>query len=129
MKVYRLIIDSTKRQPCGHECDFEWDLSGFTTTRDLRGQTWMVAAEWTDPIRYSEVTLASARILPIPVLSSSHAGRFSSTTHGKALVRCAFFYHLRAAGVRQNGLNGVSADVTYCQEITMGCLVQGGRLT
>ncbi len=55
MKVYRLLIDSAKRQPGGHEYDFEWDLSSLSTARDLKDHTWMAAVEWMDPIRYSEV--------------------------------------------------------------------------
>ncbi len=43
MKVYRLLIDSSKRQPGGHEYGFEWDLSGLTTARDLKGHTRMDA--------------------------------------------------------------------------------------
>jgi hypothetical protein len=43
MKVYRLLIDSSNRQPGGHEYDFEWDISGLATARDLKGHTWMAA--------------------------------------------------------------------------------------
>ena len=45
MKVYRLLIDSSKRQPGGHEYDFEWDVSGLSTARDLKGHMWMAAVE------------------------------------------------------------------------------------
>jgi len=56
MKVYILLVDSAKRQPGGHEYDFEWDLSGLSTARDLKDHTWMATVEWTDPIRYSEMS-------------------------------------------------------------------------
>jgi hypothetical protein len=45
MKVYRLLIDRSKRLPGGHEYDFEWGISGLTTTRDLKGHPWMTAVE------------------------------------------------------------------------------------
>ncbi len=56
MKVFRLFTNNAKLQPCGHEYDFEWDLSGLPTARDIKGHTWMAAVEWTDPIRYSEMS-------------------------------------------------------------------------
>jgi hypothetical protein len=56
MKVYRLRIDRSNRQPGGHEYDFDWNISGLTTARDFKGHTWMAAVEWSDPIRYSEVS-------------------------------------------------------------------------
>ena len=56
MKVYRLLIDSAKPQPGGHEYDVDWDLSGLSTARDLTDHTRMAAVDWTDPIRYSEVS-------------------------------------------------------------------------
>ncbi len=43
MKVCRLLIDRSKRQPGGHEYDFEWDMSGLITARDLKCHTWMAA--------------------------------------------------------------------------------------
>ncbi len=46
-----MLIDSSKRRPSWREYDFEWDLSGLTTARDLKGHTWMAAVEWSDPIR------------------------------------------------------------------------------
>jgi hypothetical protein len=45
MKVYRILVDSAKRQPGGHEYDFELDISGLATARDLKGHTWMAAVE------------------------------------------------------------------------------------
>ena len=39
MKVYKILIDSAKRQPGGHEYDFEFDISGLATARDLKGHT------------------------------------------------------------------------------------------
>ena len=56
MKVYILLIDSAKRKSGGHEYDFEWDLPGLSTSRDLKEHTWITAVDWTDPIRYSEVS-------------------------------------------------------------------------
>ena len=56
MKVNRLLIDSSKGQPGGHEYDCEWDLSGLYTARDLKDHMWMAAVERADPIRYSEVS-------------------------------------------------------------------------
>jgi hypothetical protein len=45
MKVNKLLVDSTNRQPDGHEYDFEWELSGISTAHDLKGHTWMAAVE------------------------------------------------------------------------------------
>ena len=47
MKVYRITVDSAARQT-GNEFDFEWDLSGFSPARDLKGRTWVAAVEWCD---------------------------------------------------------------------------------
>jgi hypothetical protein len=38
MKVYRIPVDSAARQS-GHEFDFQWDLSGFSSARDMKGKT------------------------------------------------------------------------------------------
>ncbi len=73
MKVYRLLIDSSKRQPDGHDYNFEWDISGLATARDLKGNTWMDAVECLDPIRYSEVS-SSRRT---PRISTNATSRFS----------------------------------------------------
>ncbi len=59
MKVYRITVDSAARQS-GHEFDFEWDLSGFSSARDLKGKTWVVAVEWCDVLRFSEESHAFA---------------------------------------------------------------------
>jgi hypothetical protein len=59
MKVYRIAVDTAERQS-GHESDFEWDLSGFSSVRDLKGKTWVAAVEWCDVIRYSEESHAFA---------------------------------------------------------------------
>jgi hypothetical protein len=56
MKVYKIHIDSAKRQPSGHEYDFEFDIPGLATARDLKGTTWMAAVEWNDPVKYFEVS-------------------------------------------------------------------------
>ncbi len=53
MKVYRITVDSAALQS-GHEFDFEWDLSGFSSARYLKGKTWVAAVEWCDVLRYSE---------------------------------------------------------------------------
>ena len=39
MKVYRIPVDSAARQS-GHEFHFQWDLSGFSSERDMKGKTW-----------------------------------------------------------------------------------------
>ncbi len=44
MKVYMITVDSAARQS-GNEFDFEWDLSGFSSARDLKGKTWVAAVE------------------------------------------------------------------------------------
>ncbi len=65
MKVYWITVDSAARQS-GHEFDFEWNLSGFISARDLKGKTWVAAVEWCDVIRYSEEspTFASNSLHP-----------------------------------------------------------------
>jgi hypothetical protein len=42
MKVYRIPVDSAARQS-GHEFDFQWNLSGFSSSRDMKGKTWIAA--------------------------------------------------------------------------------------
>ena len=61
MKVYRILVDSAKRQPGGHEYDFELDISGLAPSRDLKGHTWMAAVEWNDPVKYSELSTTFAK--------------------------------------------------------------------
>ena len=39
MKVYILLFDRSNRLPGGHAYDFEWDISGLSTARDLKGNT------------------------------------------------------------------------------------------
>ena len=39
MKVYKIHIDNAKRQPGWHEYDFEFDIPGLATARDLKGHT------------------------------------------------------------------------------------------
>ena len=56
MKVYRTLIDNAKCQSGGHEHDFEFDISGLTTARDLKGHTWVTAVEYNDPVKYSQVS-------------------------------------------------------------------------
>jgi hypothetical protein len=51
--VYRILIDSTKRQS-GHPFNFAFDASRITTSRDYIGKSFMMAIEWFDSIKYSE---------------------------------------------------------------------------
>ncbi len=128
MKVYRLQIDSAKRKVGGHEYDFEWDLTGLSTARDLKGHTWMAAVEWADPIRYSEVspTFAkdaahpSALFLTCPSLSQYNT--WESWDGSPSSIICVM------PGYVGTGFYGVSADVPYVRKKAMGCLVQGDRL-
>jgi hypothetical protein len=77
MKVYRILIDSAKRQPGGHEYDFEFDISRLATARDFKRHTWITAVEWNDPVKHSEVsptfgkshTHSAALFLPYPTLT------------------------------------------------------------
>ena len=84
MKLYRLLIDSSKRQPGGHEYNFEWDLSVLSTARDLNDHTWMATVEWTDPIRYSEVPPTFGKNdAHLSTLFITCAGRSRNETLGK----------------------------------------------
>ena len=128
MKVYRILVDSAKRKTGGHEYDFEWDLTGLSTARDLKGHTWMAAVEWADPIRYSEVspTFAknaahpSALFLTCPSLSQYNT--WESWDGSPSSIICVM------PGYVGTGFYGVSADVPYVRKKAMGCLVQGDRL-
>ncbi len=53
-KVYRLLVYISKRQPGGHEYNFECDISGLSTARDLKSHTLMATVERTNHIRYYE---------------------------------------------------------------------------
>ncbi len=44
MKVYRIPVNNATHKS-GRQYDFHWDLSGFTTARDLKGHIWMAAVE------------------------------------------------------------------------------------
>ncbi len=128
MKVYRLLIDNSNRQPGGHEYDFEWDLSGLTTARDLKRHTWMAAVEWSDPIRYSEESPtfgknsehSSALFLTCRMLSQNNT--WESWSGSPSSILCVL------PGNVGTVFYGVSADVPYCRKKIMGCLVQGDHL-
>ena len=128
MKVYRLLIDSSKRQPGGHEYDFEWDISGLATARDLKGHTWMAAVEWSDPVRYSEESPTfgknsahpSALFLTCRTLSQYNS--WESWSGSPSSILCVL------PGYVGTGFYGVSVDVPYWRKKTMACLVQGDRL-
>ncbi len=125
MKVIRLFIDSSKRQPGRHKYDFEWGISGLTTARDLKGHTWMDTMERTDPIRYSEVSPTfdknsshpSALFLTCRTLSQYNL--WESWSAAPSSILCVL------SGYVDTGFYGVSADAPYCRKKTIGCLVQG----
>ena len=128
MKVYRLLIDSAKRQPGGHKYDFDWDLSGISTARDLKDHTWMVAVEWTDPIRYSEVSPTFAKnaahpsALFLTCRTLSQYNTWESWTGAPSSILCVM------PGYAGYGYYGCSADAPYARKKAMGCLIQGDRL-
>jgi hypothetical protein len=127
MKVYRVPVNSAARQS-GHEYDFQWDLSGFTTARDLKGHTWMAAVEWSDPIKYSEETPTfashvlhpSALFLTCPELTQHNT--WESWSGAPSSTICVYPNYV------STGFYGLSADPPYCRKKAMGCLVQGDRL-
>ena len=128
MKVYRLLIDSAKRQPGGHEYDFNWDVSGLSTARDLKGHTWMAAVEWSDPVRYSEVSptfgknAANPSVLFLTCPTLSQHNTYESWSGAPSSIICVL------PGYVGTGHYGVSGDVPYLRKKAMGCLVQGDRL-
>ena len=125
MKVYRLLIDSAKRQPGGHEYDFEWDLSGLSTARDFKDHTWMTAVEWTDLIRYFEVSptfgknAAHPSALFFTCRTLSQFNQWESWSGAPSSILCVL------PGYVETGFYGMSADLPYCRKKTMGGLVQG----
>ena len=97
MKVYRILIDSAKRQPGGHEYDFEFDISRLATARDFKRHTWITAVEWNDPVKYSEVFPTFAKHPPTRQPSSLPTRRYGSTTRrrvGPALPPAPFAFSL-----------------------------------
>ena len=44
MKVYGISVDSAALLS-GYEVNFQWNLSGFSSARDMKGKTWMAAVE------------------------------------------------------------------------------------
>ncbi len=74
MKVYRVLVYSAARQS-EHEFDFEWNISGFNSARDLWGKTLVAAVEWCDVLRYSEEspTFASNSLHPSALFLSCPA--------------------------------------------------------
>jgi hypothetical protein len=97
MKVYRLLIDSAKRQPGGHEYNFELDISGLiTTARDLKGYIRMVAIEWNKPVKYSDVsptfekrpTHPAAIFLTCPTLSQYNTWESGPALRPAPLASC-----------------------------------------
>jgi hypothetical protein len=127
MKVYRIPVDSAGRQS-GHQYDFVWDLSGFSSARDLKGKTWMAAVEWCDVIRYSEEspTFASnslqpsALFLTCPALTQHNTWESWSGTPSSTI--CVL------PGYAGTGFYGLSADAPYLRKKAMGAIVQGDRL-
>ncbi len=129
MKVYRLLIDSSKRRPGGHEYDFEWNNSGLATARDLKGHTWMAAVEWTDPIRCSEESPTFGKNSAHPsalFLNCRNLSQYNSRKSWSGSSSCILCV---LPGYVGTGFYGVSADVPYCRKKTMGCLVQWDRLS
>jgi hypothetical protein len=128
MKVYRLLIDISKRQPGGNEYDSEWDISGLSTACDLKEHTWMGAVEWSDPFRYSEVfrtfgkNSAHLSALFLTCRTLSQYNTWESWSGAPSSILCVL------PGYVGTGFYGVSADIPYCRKKTMGCLVQGDRL-
>ncbi len=125
MKVYRIPVSSAEYQS-GHQYDVQWDLSGFTTARDLRGHTWMAAVEWSDPIQYSEeiASFASHVLHPSAFFLTCPAQTHNNTCESWSGAPSSCVY----PNCISTGFYGIGADAPYCRKKVMGCLVQGDRL-
>ncbi len=88
----------------------------------------MAAVEWTNPIRYSELSPTfgknsahpSALFLTCRTLSQYNS--WESWSGSPSSIFCVL------PGYVGTEFYGVSADVPYCRKKTMGCLVQGDNL-
>jgi hypothetical protein len=128
MKVYSILIENAKHQPDGHEYDFEFDISGLATARDLNRHTWMAAVEWNDPVKYSEVSPIFAKdpahpaalFVTCPMLTQHNT--WESWTGAPSSTICVL---PRYAGF---GYYGCSADAPYCRKKALGAIIQGDGL-
>ncbi len=123
MKVYRITVDSAARQT-GHEFDFEWDLSGVSSARDLKGKTWVAAVEWCDVMRYSEESPTyasnslhpSALFLICPALTQHNTWQSWKGTPSDTICTLP--------GYVSPGFYGLSGDQPYVRKSAMGAIVQ-----
>ena len=119
MKVYRIPVDSAARQS-GHEFYFQWDLSGFSSARDMKGKTWMAAVEWCDvvqcseesPIFASNALHPSALFLTCSVLMQHTTWESWSGTPSSTI--CVM------SGYAGTEFYGISTDAPYLRKKTMG---------
>ncbi len=123
MKVYRITVDSAARQS-GHEFDFEWDLSGFSSARDSKGRTWVAAIEWCDIIRYSEespsyasnILHPSALFLPCTALTQHNTcPSWNGTPSSTICVLPGYVF---------TGFYGLSGDQPYLRKKAMGAIMR-----
>ena len=127
MKVYRIPVDSTARQS-GHEFDFPWDLSGFSSARDMKDKTWVSSVEWCDVVWYSEEfpTFALNSLHPSALFlicsALTHHNTWESWSGTPSSTICVL------PGYAGTGFYGLSADAPYLRKKTMGAVIQGDRL-
>ena len=127
MKVYRILVDSSRRLS-GHTYDFTYDTSGITTARDFIGHCWMMGVEWIDAVKYSEQDPTfgkndnhpAALLLQCPSLPQYNTWQ---SWDGSTSSTIAFL----PSYVRR-GIYGLSADVPYCRKHHLACLVEGDVL-
>jgi hypothetical protein len=128
MKVYRILVDSAKRQPGGHEYDFELDISGLATARDLKGHTWMAAVEWNDPVKYSELSPTFAKSAAHPAALFLTCPTLSQYNTWESWTGAPSSTISVLPGYAGYGYYGCSADAPYCRKKTLGAIIQGDRL-
>jgi hypothetical protein len=124
---YRILVDSSRRMS-GHAFDFDYDISGLVTARDLVGKTWMAAVEWSDPVRYSEsspmfakdVNAPSVVFLTCPTLAANNTYESWSCSPSSTLAVMQNYC--------QYGYFGMTADVPYLRKSHLGLVVQGDRI-
>ena len=124
---YRIHVDSRSRSS-GHEFDFDYDISGMVTARDLVGKTWMCGVEWCDPVAYSESSSLFAKdlnapgtiLLTSPTLTANNTWESWSKSPGGTLA-CLQNYV-------QYGYYGMSAELPYLRRAHLGVVVQGDRI-
>ncbi len=122
MKSYRILVDSSKRLS-GHPCDFLFDVSRVSSSRDFRQGSYMAAVEWIDPVHYSETSSSydeNPTNPPCLLLECSDINSTNVIGRPKALTMLQSY--------QGTGKYGVSYDTPYCRTKQLSTVLQGDTL-